>query len=404
MAVRIHGTFGSWVLPGGMSVLGRGSGCDVRIDDPRLSRNHARFTVEGRQLLVEELGSRNGILVDGQRISGRTFLHHGQVVVCGPVVLMVSIDETQPHPRQAEGAQDPTTRRTVAHSDTDAMLDAVSLSPGQPGSGGRGIDPGILAAISSSSVAVAGPADSARQSAMQPAPAPGSITSPLEALRTGDTPPRPQQRRAPSTTNLDAPMLAANRSGALEPPTPAQPAAWPRLLAGVYDGTLAAVMLGIGLMVAILVLAWALTLAGAGVVDGLPRLAPPSPAGFIGILLSFLHPSGLQTGIGLSQGAAGGNPAAMVVLMVGAGLAAMATAGGLLAMLVLPTVLRGAPWGHRRFGLIIIGPDRSLPSYGRSLARWLLVALLWPLAIPAIMLRRRALHDVLSGCSLRRLL
>ncbi len=397
MAIRIHGTFGSWVLPQGASVLGRGTTCDVRIDDPRLSRNHARFVVDGHELRVEELASRNGVLINGVRIAGVTSLSHGQVVVCGPVVLMVSIDQTQPHPRKPEGAQDPTTRRTSGRGDTEAMLTAVP-PPAPVSSGSRGIDPAIFAAVSSGET----PLDQSRQSALQPAAMPGSLTSPLEAVRPDPHAPRPT-RRSPSTSSLEAASFAPSSSGALEMPTPTRAGAADRLFAGLVDGLAATGAVGCGGIIALIALAAALAVAGATVSAEVPRLAPGGPAGFLAVLGALLHPAGLSAGLSAAQLAAASQPAAALTLVLGAAVAAMAAVAGLLLVLVVPTVAHGSPRMHRHRGLVIARIADGLPlGYGQALLRWLLAALLWPLAIPAALLQRRALHDRLSGCVVRR--
>lgn len=53
-------------------VIGRGTEADLRINDPGISRRHAEISVreEGRELSIEinDLGSTNGIVVNGQRV------------------------------------------------------------------------------------------------------------------------------------------------------------------------------------------------------------------------------------------------------------------------------------------------------------------------------------------------
>lgn len=62
-------------LPGGRLlvtdplVIGRGSDCDLVIEDPHLSRRHAEIRVAGQYLEVEDLGSANGTYLNGERIS-----------------------------------------------------------------------------------------------------------------------------------------------------------------------------------------------------------------------------------------------------------------------------------------------------------------------------------------------
>jgi len=57
-------------LPKGPFVIGRSAGCHLTIDDPLISRSHARITVSDDQITVEDLGSRNGVRVNGRLISG----------------------------------------------------------------------------------------------------------------------------------------------------------------------------------------------------------------------------------------------------------------------------------------------------------------------------------------------
>ena len=53
-----------------VTVIGRGADVDLRIDDPGVSRRHAELHVRGQQARVVDLGSTNGIVVDGHRVDG----------------------------------------------------------------------------------------------------------------------------------------------------------------------------------------------------------------------------------------------------------------------------------------------------------------------------------------------
>lgn len=46
-------------------LLGRAPECDLKFDDPSLSRNHARLRHHGRGWQLEDLGSKNGVRVNG---------------------------------------------------------------------------------------------------------------------------------------------------------------------------------------------------------------------------------------------------------------------------------------------------------------------------------------------------
>ncbi len=55
----------------GSYVIGRLEGCDIVLPSSSVSRKHARIFVLNGRCYIEDLGSANGILVDGQRVVGR---------------------------------------------------------------------------------------------------------------------------------------------------------------------------------------------------------------------------------------------------------------------------------------------------------------------------------------------
>ena len=80
------------VSPGQSKTIGRGRSADINIDDPSLSRVHARVTVEPDGLLaVDDLGSTNGILING-REQLSSYLRAGDLVSFGRVEYVVSKD------------------------------------------------------------------------------------------------------------------------------------------------------------------------------------------------------------------------------------------------------------------------------------------------------------------------
>ena len=57
------------------AVVGRGEGADVRIEDPWVSRFHCILNeIDGRTLVVRDLGAKNGIFVNGLRTSDSLLL------------------------------------------------------------------------------------------------------------------------------------------------------------------------------------------------------------------------------------------------------------------------------------------------------------------------------------------
>ena len=71
-------------LSEGKFVIGRAASCQLSLDDPLVSRNHAQLTVAGNDITVEDLGSRNGVKVNGELINGRyTVQDKDQIVIGG---------------------------------------------------------------------------------------------------------------------------------------------------------------------------------------------------------------------------------------------------------------------------------------------------------------------------------
>jgi hypothetical protein len=55
----------------------------LSLDDPLVSRHHAQLTVEGDAIAVEDLGSRNGVKVNGELISGRYSVQDKDQILIG---------------------------------------------------------------------------------------------------------------------------------------------------------------------------------------------------------------------------------------------------------------------------------------------------------------------------------
>jgi hypothetical protein len=64
-------------VPPGESVIGRDRECAAHIDADSVSRRHARLKVTGREVSIEDLGSKNGTWVDGERIHSTVLLTDG---------------------------------------------------------------------------------------------------------------------------------------------------------------------------------------------------------------------------------------------------------------------------------------------------------------------------------------
>jgi hypothetical protein len=65
------------------AVMGRSRECDVVLEDPNVSRRHAEVRPSGGGWIVNDLGSTNGIKVNGRRVDGPQSLRPGDVVELG---------------------------------------------------------------------------------------------------------------------------------------------------------------------------------------------------------------------------------------------------------------------------------------------------------------------------------
>ena len=84
----LEGVSGKQELSGGQLTIGRASSCDLVLPDPLISREHARIDADGSQLAIHDLGSRNGTLVNGERISSAD-LHPGDEINLGGTTLLL---------------------------------------------------------------------------------------------------------------------------------------------------------------------------------------------------------------------------------------------------------------------------------------------------------------------------
>lgn len=73
----------------GPVIVGRNPGADIVIGAGYVSGRHARFTLMGQNLFVEDLGSTNGTFVNGQPVVEPVALESSDVVTVGDVAIRV---------------------------------------------------------------------------------------------------------------------------------------------------------------------------------------------------------------------------------------------------------------------------------------------------------------------------
>ncbi len=72
--------------------MGRSRQCDVTVDDPNVSRNHAEVRPRGGSWVLNDLGSTNGSRLNGQRVDGSEVLKPGDEIELGTTVLRFELE------------------------------------------------------------------------------------------------------------------------------------------------------------------------------------------------------------------------------------------------------------------------------------------------------------------------
>jgi hypothetical protein len=91
-AVRLVANDGrTYPLSIGSTVIGRGDQANLRLPDVGISRRHARLDYDGAQVVLTDLGSTNGTMVNGQRVSA-VALNPGDMIQLGTTTLTFRVD------------------------------------------------------------------------------------------------------------------------------------------------------------------------------------------------------------------------------------------------------------------------------------------------------------------------
>lgn len=95
LIVQYNGSVAGAPLTGRV-LIGRWRFNQVVVDHPDVSRIHAWITAPERQFCIADAGSRTGTFVNGNRVSGRVPLKHGDRITLGPAALTFHADTCLP--------------------------------------------------------------------------------------------------------------------------------------------------------------------------------------------------------------------------------------------------------------------------------------------------------------------
>jgi pSer/pThr/pTyr-binding forkhead associated (FHA) protein len=108
-------------------LIGRHPECDVRIDLPKISRRHCCLALAYDRVLIRDLGSHNGLRVNG-RLVQEARLHAGDEVAIGPVIYRLEIEAVRPAvPNPSPGRPAPTPQKLAERPPLTASRPPASL-------------------------------------------------------------------------------------------------------------------------------------------------------------------------------------------------------------------------------------------------------------------------------------
>jgi len=119
-------------LRAGKLYLGRSPECELAISDPAVSRRHARLWVSPAQIVIEDLGSQNGVYVNGTRIHGPCELRAGDLLrICTHELELVDVELAPPRP-EPEPNRYRITADTLSGASKTTLVEEVHSAASRP--------------------------------------------------------------------------------------------------------------------------------------------------------------------------------------------------------------------------------------------------------------------------------
>jgi pSer/pThr/pTyr-binding forkhead associated (FHA) protein len=111
-------------------LIGRHPECDVRIESPKVSRRHCCVATAYDRILIRDLGSRNGVRVNG-RLQEEATLNPGDELAIGPILFRLEAEPEQPaapiRPGVSQARSPGPAPAASARPESDIDIDLVPL-------------------------------------------------------------------------------------------------------------------------------------------------------------------------------------------------------------------------------------------------------------------------------------
>jgi len=101
--IRIDGSHEKVHALGRRTRIGRAPGCELQVDSSSVSRHHALVLTNSRDVIIEDLHSTNGVLVNGRKVT-RQLLTDGDILIIGEAQFRLRV---KPGPREPQATEPP---------------------------------------------------------------------------------------------------------------------------------------------------------------------------------------------------------------------------------------------------------------------------------------------------------
>ena len=95
--VKKSGSFKKLSLPDKLVTLGRDRHCDFCIPNQRVSRKHCQIDNRSDKIILQDLNSKAGTLVNGNSVT-KTEIVSGDIIVIGPITIRLEVNKPKPKP------------------------------------------------------------------------------------------------------------------------------------------------------------------------------------------------------------------------------------------------------------------------------------------------------------------
>ena len=117
-----------WAITGDEFLIGRGGDCDLVLPERQVSRHHAKIIRGPGHFILEDLGSKNGTHLNGQRVSGTARLQDGDVIQIALAVGIVFIGTGATMPLTFEPPK-PEKLLEIDQAERSVSIEGVRLDP-----------------------------------------------------------------------------------------------------------------------------------------------------------------------------------------------------------------------------------------------------------------------------------